>query len=150
MERYPYYLPIFRRSHKAISPDGRHRAVIDKAFEMGMSNPTIGQLKVDGELTLDNCSPVFLWSDDSRYLALAQWIFRWLFRSRERLIILDMREKQAYLSRPQYTNIIIKSFDGDTIELIDSPTWKSQKMTISLTEASNSFERLELEKLKKV
>src|SRR5689334_13669164 len=120
-EPYPYNLPIFRRAHSAMSPNGKHQATIEKAFERGMSNPTMGQLKINGELQFDQCSPVFLWSDDSRYLAVAQYVSLW-FRSRERLIILDVQERVAYFSKPQFNYVIISSFDGGVIKIVNSPT----------------------------
>ena len=39
-EPWPYNLPIFRRSHREVSPDGSVVAEIAQAFEVSMSNPT--------------------------------------------------------------------------------------------------------------
>ena len=37
-----------------------------------MSNPTAGLLELSTGMTVPNCNPGFVWSDDSRYLAAVE------------------------------------------------------------------------------
>jgi hypothetical protein len=76
-EPWPYNLPIFSRGHRAVSPDGTVVAEIAQAFEVSMSNPTVGTLRLSSGLQLDRCNPAFLWSDDSRYRRRQTKLDRW-------------------------------------------------------------------------
>lgn len=93
---WPYNLPIWRSFYRATSPDGRRVAQIDPASEMGMSNPTSGLLCVTGGLHMERCSPSFVWSDDSRYLAVPQYS---PFLQRARLLIISFEEKCVFASK---------------------------------------------------
>jgi hypothetical protein len=84
---YPYNTPPWRRSHRATWPDGALVAGIDEAFEHSMSNPTVGTLRTSGGLELTKCNPAFIWSDDSRYLAVPRWCRRFGLFLRQRLAI---------------------------------------------------------------
>ncbi|MFN3988399.1 MAG: hypothetical protein ACK4KV_23220 [Rhodocyclaceae bacterium] len=59
-EPWPYNQPIFRRSHRARSPDGHFTAVIDDAVEVSMSNPTSGLLVLSTGLQIARCNPSFI------------------------------------------------------------------------------------------
>lgn len=83
---WPYNLPIWRSFYRATSPDGRRVAQIDPALEMGMSNPTSGLLCVTSGPHIERCSPSFVWSDDSRYLAVPQFSG---FLGRARLLVVS-------------------------------------------------------------
>lgn len=91
-EPYPYNQPPWRRFHEAVSPDGRWHAKMENAVETYMSGPTIGILSISDILEVPDCSPTFLWSDDSRYLAVPQW--KYFLRRRQRLLIADMDQTQ--------------------------------------------------------
>ena len=93
---WPYNLPIWRAFYRATSPDGRRVAQIDPASEMGMSNPTSGLLCVTGGPHIERCSPSFIWSDDSHYLAVPQYH---RFFGRQRVLILSFEEKRVYASK---------------------------------------------------
>jgi hypothetical protein len=95
---WPYSLPIFRRAHRASSPNGTLVAEIEKAVELGMSNPTSGTLRLSIGLELDQCNPSFIWSDDSRYLAVPRYFVRFGFFRRQRIIIIDAAERKAFAS----------------------------------------------------
>src|SRR5439155_18064411 len=92
-ERWPYNLPIWRRSYRASSPDGRYVAEINPAWEVSMGNPTYGTLCLSAGLRLERCNPSFLWSTDSCYLAVPQFFRRFgLFRL-QRLLVIDVVKK---------------------------------------------------------
>ena len=147
-EPYPYNLPFFRRSHREVSPDGAQVAVIKDAYEISMSNPTMGLLELSNDLKIEKCSPTFLWSDDSRYLAVPQWIFGWLRPRRERLIIIDTAERAAYLSRPEFGNVMIDSFSGGVLRFTNSVTWKPLDKAMSITDIRQSYKSVPYAELK--
>ena len=95
---FPYNLPIWRDSYKAVSPNRKYTAEIDPAVEVSMGNPKIGTLKLSSGLSIPNCNPSFVWSDDSRYLAVPHY-FMWciLFR-RQRILVIDVEERRVYAS----------------------------------------------------
>jgi hypothetical protein len=84
---WPYNLPIWRSAHRASSPDGRFIAEIDPAYEISMGNPTFGTLRLSVGLELERCNPSFIWSEDSRYLAVPRYIYRLGLFRRQRMII---------------------------------------------------------------
>ena len=112
----PYDLPIFRRAHRAKSPDGRWKAEIDPAFEVSMGNPTRGTLKLSSGHKLERCNPSFLWSDDSRFLAVPRFFNRFGLFRRQRLLVVDVQEGRVYASRETACYFQPDSFsDGDLV-----------------------------------
>jgi hypothetical protein len=93
---WPYNLPIWRRFYRALSPDGQRVAQIDPAYEVSMGNPTSGMLCVTGGPHLERCNPSFVWSDDSRYLAVPQYFG---FFGRQRLLIISFEERRVFASK---------------------------------------------------
>jgi hypothetical protein len=64
-----------------------------------MGNPTSGVLCLSNGLHLLRCNPSFVWSDDSRYLAVPQF-FQYLgVFARQRLLIVAMEKRTVYASR---------------------------------------------------
>lgn len=96
MTEWPYNLPIWRRFHRAASPDGKLVARIDPAYEVSMGNPTSGMLCLSNGLHIERCNPSFLWSDDSRYLAVPRYSGRWV--RKQRLLVIDFSERIVYAS----------------------------------------------------
>ena len=92
-EPYPYNTPPWRRSYSAESPDGSCVATISEAWEVNMSGPTSDQLELSNGFELNDCSPVFIWSVDSQYLAAPQWIRRLFFGPKQRLLIVEAEHK---------------------------------------------------------
>jgi hypothetical protein len=90
---WPHNLPSWRRFYRAASPDGKRIAQIDPAHEVSMGNPTSGLLCVTGGPHIDKCNPSFIWSDDSRYLAVPQY-FR--FFGRQRVLIFSFGRKGRF------------------------------------------------------
>lgn len=98
-ERYPFFLPLWSRYRRAESPDGRFVASVSGS-EISMGNPTIGELHLSDGLTIKNCNTALLWSADSRYLAVPQWRFLLGLQLRQRILLVDAREKVILASRP--------------------------------------------------
>ena len=86
---FPYNLPIWRDSFKLESPNGKSLAEIPMASESSMGKPTIGTLYLSNGFELTNCNPSFIWSDDSRYLAVPRYFRRFGLFLRQKLVIID-------------------------------------------------------------
>lgn len=123
-EPWPYNLPIFRRSHCAQSPDRHRIARLDPATENGMSNPTSGTLCVTGGPDIEDCNPSFIWSDDSRYLAVPQ--FHGFF-GRQRILILAFETKRIYASNHREWYFQPDSFSQGQLVVRINPASKSTR-----------------------
>lgn len=120
-EPYPYCLPIWRRSYRAASPDGRRSAEIVSAHEVSMGNPTQGLLRLSCGLELYNCSPSFIWSDDSRYLAVPQFISSYVVLRRQWLVVIDMHSRECFGSPERAWYFQPESFDGGRLRVKREP-----------------------------
>lgn len=87
---FPYNLPIWRDAFQLASPDGKWVADISSAGEVSMGNPTIGILRLSNGFELDRCNPSFIWSDDSRYLAVPRYFNRFGLFRRQRVVVVDV------------------------------------------------------------
>src|SRR5436190_23130627 len=96
---WPYNLPIWRRFHRAVSPDGKLVAQIDPAWEVSMSNPTSGILCVSNGLHIPRCNPSFIWSDDSRFLAVPHYFNQFGLIRRQRLLVIWFEKRSVYASK---------------------------------------------------
>lgn len=138
-EPYPYNQPPWRRSYEALSPDGQWRARIDSAFEISMSGPTSGILSIDKAFNIPDCNPAFIWSDNSRYLAVPQW--KYFFRKRERLLIIDIQTKSIFFSPSQFRLLDLQTFSNGVITGVDSILRNPQKIAISISKVMKEFKR---------
>jgi hypothetical protein len=138
---WPYNLPIFRRSHKALSPNGSDFAKISKAYEVSMSNPTCGALQTESGLQLKNCSPSFIWSEDSRFLAVPQFFTRFGFFRRQRIAIVDFHDRKGYLSPEIGHYFQPESFEGGILEATREPFHTKEKIQWRVPECFESFSR---------
>jgi hypothetical protein len=138
-EPWPYNLPIFRRAHRVSSPDGEIVAEIDEAFELGMSNPTCGTLRLSTGLQLDRCNPSFIWSEDSRYLAVPRYFVRLGLFRRQRMVVIDTVGRKAFAS-PQTTFYYQPdSFSGGLLVVTKEPTRLATRVTWRIPEELATF-----------
>lgn len=138
---WPYNLPIWRSFYRATSPDGRRVAQIDPALERGMSNPTSGLLCVTSGPHIERCSPSFVWSDDSRYLAVPQFSG---FLGRARLLVVSFEEKGVFASKITAWHFQPETFSGGQLLLKVNPHRATTSvMTFNIpSELSARFTRL--------
>ncbi len=139
---YPYDQPAWRRCHQAASPDGRWRAAINAATELFMSGPTKGNLVIPGLPEIPDCSPVFIWSDDSCFIAVPQW--KYLLRRRQRLLIVDTHAKTVYASPSQYRLLVPETFCDRVITGVDSPIKDPRPIAVRVSDARQSYKRIDL------
>lgn len=128
-EPWPYSLPIFRRAHRATSPDGRFVAEMDPAWEVSMSNPTSGVLRVSSGLAVERCNPSFIWSDDSRYLAVPKYFNRLGLLRKQRVLIIDVIEGRVFASRMTASYFQPESFVRGTLVITQEPFGAATQVT---------------------
>ena len=126
---WPYTLPIWRDFYRAVSPDGQRVAQIDPAREAGMGNPTFGLLCVTGGPHLERCNPSFVWSDDSRYLAVPQFH---RFVGRQRLLIIAFAEKRVFASKERTWYFQPESFTGGQLVVTIEPFRSARSETFQI------------------
>jgi hypothetical protein len=113
-------------SVERISPDGRFRALITQATEIAMGGPTRGVLVIaenqrDGRVhaRLESCSPSFIWSNDSRALAVPQWT-----PSRKQLMaIVSVPSGRVALVAGEFHVLELHAFERGVVRGIDSPVY---------------------------
>jgi hypothetical protein len=144
-EPWPYNLPIFRRSHREVSPDGSIVAEIAQAFEVSMSNPTVGTLRLSSGLQLDRCNPAFLWSDDSRYLAVPRYFTRFGIFRRQRLTVVDTRARRVAVSPEIAWYFQPESFTEGLLTVLKEPFHSARRVSWKVPEHLAGFKVLDVD-----
>lgn len=126
---WPYNLPIWRQAQRAISPDGRVVAEIESACEVSMGNPTSGTLRLSIGLRLDGCNPSFIWSDDSRYLAVPRYFHRLGLFRRQRMVVIDTLERSAVGSTEIACYYQPESFSAGRLVVTREPFRSAKRVT---------------------
>ena len=140
---WPYNLPIWQRSLHLESPDGTMWAEIKDAAEVSMGNPTMGTLVVSTGLVVERCNPSFVWSDDSRLLAVAQYTSNWLGGTgKQRLLIVNVRENTAWRSPKLAYYVQPESFQNNKVSVTINPFRKPRIKEFSIESIKQSFESL--------
>ena len=130
-----------------MSPDGTVTAEINDAREHSMSNPTVGTLRFSTGLELSRCNPAFIWSVDSRYVAVPQWVRRFGLFLRQRLLVIDAQTNTVFASRFTYWLIQPRQFDDRNLELVVSSSAGISRMrdtpvVIQIPDALDGFRRM--------
>lgn len=143
-EPYPYSLPIWRGAHRSTSPDARLVAEIPHAYETTMSNPTMGTLQVSDGLSLEKCNPSFIWSQNSRYLAVPQWNYTFGVFWGQRILVVDTCDRVVFASRRYLDWLQPESFGGEVLEVLKNPTGRSRRIAWSIPQDLRRFKRLSI------
>ena len=118
-----------------------------------MSAPTRGALHVSNGIVVEQCNPSFVWSDDSRYLAVPLWEYRLGWFRGQRLLILDMATNQLFRSRWYRSNLQPESFSSGTLEVTVNPHARRTKspriLVFGIPEALTKFRASMASKLAK-
>jgi hypothetical protein len=123
-QQWPYNLPIWRRFYRAVSPDGKLVARIDPAHERSMSNPTSGILCVSNGVHIERCSPSFVWSEDSKFLAVPQYSGFW---GRPRVLVISFEKMAVYKSKASAWNYQPETFVGGRLVVSVNPAKKKKE-----------------------
>jgi hypothetical protein len=139
--------PHWRSSHRAVAPNGSLVAEIAKAMEHSMANPTVGTLRISDGLEMPYCSPAFLWSDDSRYLAVPRWEKCGLFRNglRQRLVIVDVGHRTLHVSPFVGWLLLPRTFEQGKLDVLPSHSagitfgWKKEPLIVDVPQSLQAF-----------
>jgi len=138
-----YNLPIWQRYHQATSPDGKWVARINPAIEMSMGNPTFGTLCVSNGLHISNCSPSFIWSDDSQFLAVPQFFSRFGLFGRSRLLVVSFRQHRVFASRVTCYYFQPETFRGGKLVAEVNPFSSKRKAEFTIpSDIENAFKMI--------
>ena len=96
-------------------------AEIDPAYEISMGNPTCGTLRLSTGLELDRCNPSFIWSDDSRYLAVPRYFSRFGLFRRQRMVVIDTLDRRVVASPETAYYYQPESFSGGLLVATREP-----------------------------
>ena len=138
--------PHWRTAHRAVSPNGFLVAEIAQAMEHSMSNPTVGTLRISDGLELQQCSPAFIWSDDSRYLAIPRWVRNFASGRRQRLVIVDVEQRKIYTSPFSRLLLLPVTFERGKVEVLMCKSfgltfgWKKIPLTVEIPRDLQTFE----------
>ncbi len=143
-EKWPYNLPIWRRAHCAISPDGKFIAEIKNAYEVSMSNPTSGTLHLSAGLELEYCNPSFLWSDDSRYLAVPRFFSRFGLFRRQRLLLIDVHDRIVRAAPVITYYFQPDSFSDERLVVTKNPSRSAEKVVWEIPADLHQFKRVDI------
>jgi hypothetical protein len=136
---FPYNLPIWRSSWTAVSPSGAHEAEIAQTSEHSMGNPRLGSLRTSFGLVLPRCSPSFVWSSCSRYLAVAQLHnFMGIFFGIHMLVV-DCERRLIWSSKRYRGWLQPESFNSGLLEAVLHPFSTARRLSWRVPDALAGF-----------
>lgn len=108
-----------------------------------MGNPTSGTLCVSQGPHISRCNPSFVWSDDSRFLAVPQFFSRFGLFPRQRLLVLSLAERQVHASKVSAWYYQPETFVGGTLTVSVNPFRYKQMVQFKIpSDLGRSFTRL--------
>ena len=144
-EEFPYNLPIWRRTHSAESPDKKIMAEINPAYEVSMGNPTYGNLILSNGLNINDCNPSFIWSDNSKYLAVSQYTTNWLGGiGKQRLLIVDIHQQLSWQSAKLGYYIQPETFENEKLTITVNPFKNPKTITYKIPHDLDMFTKIKL------
>ena len=142
---FPYNLPIWRSSHRAESPNKKYIAEIEPAYEVSMGNPTCGTLRLSTGLSLPKCNPSFIWSDDSKYLAVPQFTSNWFLGiGKQRLLIIDVSRNRGWHSPKIAYYIQPETFRDGALTVTLNPFRQAKTMAYSIPKDLAAFTAMKM------
>jgi len=107
--------PYDDRDIDVVSPDTKFVACIRNSHEFAMSAPVLSEITVNN-ISMKDCSPSIMWSDDSRFLAVPQWrLARKAPYWYEIIYVLDTQTGVMRSTPGKYIVIKLTRFSGRTI-----------------------------------
>jgi hypothetical protein len=108
------------------SRDGRFTAAFKYESEVCQGGPTYGRVVLSNGMTFDSCNASFVWSDDSKYLAVPQWTH---YREQQ-LLVIDAELGTSEILPEVFQVLELHSFKEGMVEGIDSPVYKPKRVSI--------------------
>jgi len=124
------------------SPDGKWAAKIFRATEVSMGNPTTGTLELSNGFELDRCNPSFIWSDDSRYLAVPRYFQRFGLFRRQHLMIIDVVDNRVVESKKTACYFLPESFLDGQLIVTEEPFSDAVRLEWHIPEEFNQFNEI--------
>ena len=120
--------PISPWSYSAflVSPDGKFAAKFEYGSEVCQGGPTYGVVTLSNGMTFDGCNASFVWSTDSKYLAVPQWTH---YRE-QRLLVINVEERTFKLLPEVFQVLELHTFTDGVVEGIDSPVYEPRPVRI--------------------
>jgi uncharacterized protein YfaP (DUF2135 family) len=128
-----YPISPWTDSEERVSPDGRFRAVIEGAIEIAMGAPTSGTLVIAENnaagrihVQLESCNPSFVWSSDSRAVAVPQWTpIR-----QQRMCIVSVPSGKVRAIPGPFSVLELHAFEQGVVRGIDSPIYVPRNIAV--------------------
>lgn len=104
-----------------------------------MGNPTLGTLTISDSLTIQRCSPSFVWSECSQYLAVAQYfpIVKLFFANR--VLAIDFEEQVVWSSSSFRAWLQPESFRGGKLSVTLNPSQRARELSWQFPDSPASF-----------
>ncbi|MBI4251497.1 MAG: hypothetical protein HY618_03475 [Candidatus Tectomicrobia bacterium] len=120
------------------SPDGSLTAVIRDAVEIGMGAPTRGKLALSNRMSLEDCNPSLVWSEDSQLLAVPQWHYGPKpgpagARPVQWLAIISPGRRQVRYAPGIYRVLELHAFAGGVVRGVDSPAYAPRPFEVDVS-----------------
>jgi hypothetical protein len=109
------------------SPDGKFTAAFEYESEVCQGGPTYGRVVLSNGMTFDSCNSSFVWSRDSKYLAVPQWTH---YRE-QRLLVINAGQRTFKLLPEVFQVLELHSFTDGVVEGIDSPVHEPKRVLIN-------------------
>jgi hypothetical protein len=110
-----------------------------------MSNPTRGTLNLSIGLRLNSCNPSFVWSDDSRYLAVPWYFSRLRVFRRQRMAIVDLALRRVLVSAQTAYYFQPESFCEGVLDATREPFHNPEKVHWRIPGDLRGFKELRAE-----
>lgn len=99
-----------------------------------MGAPTCGVLRVSNGMRLKDSNPSFIWSADSKYLAVPEWTQLRLRGLVQRLAVLSVDQREVRYAPGMFRVLELHSFEDSVIQGIDSPAHSPCSIRVPLAE----------------
>ena len=107
-----------------------------------MGNPTRGTLRLSSGLALDNCNPAFIWSDDSRYLAVPRYFMRFGLFRRQRIAVVDTISRCVAESPETACFFQPESFKDGILTVVKEPHYTASSVRWTIPDDLSGFKTL--------
>jgi hypothetical protein len=119
------------------SPDGSVSATFEGG-EFRMGGPMVGTVTLSTGLRLDDCGEEMVFSDDSRYLAVAAWATQDVLeagqpkvRLRQRILVADVRTGRVARWPGEFEALRLTRFSGGVVEAVEAPLYEARGFRLS-------------------
>lgn len=115
---------------RLLSPDGSLVAEISDAMEIAMGGPMEGTLHISNDFIIERCNSSIVWSEDSRYLAVPQWVHN----RKQRLVVIEPLARKLQYFPGIYRVLEIHQFKNGIISATDSPPHLPRSLEFNLSD----------------